>query len=75
MAVNDGRPPYSFVRIDGAADLSEDVKAMMPWSIRIAERYMGPELGKVYGRRNAVPGELLVRIRPRRIVSEAGVAD
>jgi hypothetical protein len=27
------------------------------------------------GRRNAVPGELLVRLRTTRIVSEAGVAD
>jgi hypothetical protein len=48
---------------------------MLPWAIRIAERYMGPGRAEAYGRRNAVAGELLVRIRPRRIVSEAGVGD
>lgn len=75
LAVDDGRPPYSFVRVDGDADLSGDAAAMLPWATRIARRYMGAERAEEYGRRNAVPGELLVRIRPRRIVSEAGVAD
>ena len=47
---------------------------MLPWSIRIAGRYMGEDQAEAYGRRNAVSGELLVRLRPRRIASEAGVA-
>jgi PPOX class probable F420-dependent enzyme len=75
IAVDDPRPPYAFVRVDGDAELGEDADAMLPWAIRIAERYMGPGRAEAYGRRNAVAGELLVRIRPRRIVSEAGVAD
>ena len=62
-------------RVDGAAELSDDLDEMLPWSIAIAGRYMGPQLAESYGRRNAVRGELLVRIRPRRIVYEAGVAD
>jgi hypothetical protein len=36
---------------------------------------MGDDQAEAYGRRNAVAGELLVRIRPRGIASEAGVAD
>lgn len=75
LAVDDPRPPFAFVRIDGEAELSDDPGTMLEWATRIAARYMGPELAERYGRRNAVPGELLVRIRPRRIVSEAGVAD
>lgn len=75
LAVDDERPPFSYVRVDGTAELSEDPGEMLAWSIRIAGRYVGPELAERYGRRNAVPGELLVRIRPRRIYSEAGVAD
>jgi hypothetical protein len=31
---------------------------------------MGAELAQAYGRRNAVPGELLVRVTPTRIVAE-----
>ncbi len=36
---------------------------------------MGAALAESYGRRNAVPGELLVRLTPERTVTEAGVAD
>jgi PPOX class probable F420-dependent enzyme len=75
LAVDDPRPPFGFVRIDGEAELSDDPGAMLEWATRIAARYMGPDLAERYGRRNAVPGELLVRVRARRIVSEAGVAD
>ena len=75
LVVDDERPPFSYVRVDGTAELSDDLGEMLPWSTAIAGRYMGPDLAERYGRRNAVEGELLVRIRPDRIVSEAGVAD
>jgi PPOX class probable F420-dependent enzyme len=75
LVVDDERPPFSYVRVDGTAELSDDLEEMLHWSTAIARRYMGPDLAEQYGRRNAVEGELLVRIRPGRIVSEAGVAD
>jgi PPOX class probable F420-dependent enzyme len=75
LVVDDERPPFSYVRVDGTAELSDDLEEMLHWSTAIAGRYMGPDLAEQYGRRNAVEGELLVRIRPGRIVSEAGVAD
>jgi PPOX class probable F420-dependent enzyme len=75
LLVDDERPPFAYVRVDGAAEISEDLGDMLGWSRRIAARYMGADLSERYGRRNAVPGELLVRLRPTRLVSEAGVAD
>ncbi|MGA9598551.1 MAG: PPOX class F420-dependent enzyme, partial [Acidimicrobiia bacterium] len=36
--------------------------------------YMGADRAEEYGRRNGVPGEYLVRIRPTRIVAHANVA-
>ena len=75
MYVDDDAPPFAYVRIDGEVELSEDLGVMLDWSTRIASRYMGAERADAYGRRNAVPGELLVRLVPTRIVSEAGVAD
>lgn len=75
LYVDDDAPPFAFVRCDGIVTLSEDLDVMLDWSTRIAFRYMGPELAETYGRRNAVPGELLVRLTPERIVTEAGVAD
>lgn len=69
MAVDLERPPYAFVLVEGAVELSDDLAEMLPWSIAIAERYMGKEQAEQFGRRNAVAGELLVRLRPSRIVA------
>jgi len=75
LVVDDEAPPFAYVRVDGTVAISDDVDEMLPWSIRIASRYMGPDLAERFGRRNAVPGELLVRLRPEHVVTEAGVAD
>ena len=75
LVVDDERPPFAYVRVDGRVDLSEDLAEMLTWSTRIAHRYMGADQAEAYGRRNAVPGELLVRLVPSHTVTEAGVAD
>ncbi|MEW6582430.1 MAG: PPOX class F420-dependent oxidoreductase [Actinomycetota bacterium] len=75
VCVDDETPPFGYVRVDGVASLSDDLDEMLPWATRIAARYMGAERADAYGRRNAVPGEVLVRVRPSRVVAEAGVAD
>ncbi len=46
-----------------------------PHVVRIAARYMGQELAVQYGRRNAVDGELLVRLRADHVLAVRGVAD
>jgi PPOX class probable F420-dependent enzyme len=75
ICVDDERPPFAYVRVDGVADLSEDVREMLPWATRIGARYMGEDQAEAFGRRNAVAGELLVRVRPKRVVGQAAVAD
>ena len=47
LVVDDEAPPFAYVRIDGTAEISEDLDEMLIWSTRIAFRYMGPELGGV----------------------------
>jgi PPOX class probable F420-dependent enzyme len=74
MAVDDQTPPYSFVVIDGVAELSADLDDMLVWATRIAGRYMGLDKAEVYGRRNAVEGELLVTVTPDHIVAEKDIA-
>jgi PPOX class probable F420-dependent enzyme len=68
-------PPYSFVLFECEATLSEDVEAMLPWSIRLGRRYMGEERGTEYGKRNAAPGEYLVRGRITKVTALGGIAD
>ncbi len=75
LCVDDERPPFSFVSVDGKVDISEDLDETLVWATRIGARYMGAENAEAYGRRNAVPGELLVRLRPTHVVAHAAIAD
>jgi PPOX class probable F420-dependent enzyme len=75
LCVDDETPPYSFVVIDGTAEITEDSGPLLEWATRIAGRYMGAERAEEHGRRNAVPGELLVRITPNHVVAQADIAD
>jgi PPOX class probable F420-dependent enzyme len=75
LCVDDDRPPFAFVSISGPVTIDEDADAMLPISTRIAARYMGADRAEEFGRRNAVPGELLVRLRTAHVVAESGVAD
>jgi PPOX class probable F420-dependent enzyme len=75
ICVDDERPPYDFVLVHGRAELSADLEQMLHWATRIAARYMGEKQADRFGSRNAVPGELLVRVRMEKIVALSGVAD
>jgi PPOX class probable F420-dependent enzyme len=75
ICVDDERPPFSFVTISGPVTVSEDLEEMLPWAIVIGARYMGEERGEQFGRRNAVEGELLVRLRAEHVVAQRDIAD
>jgi PPOX class probable F420-dependent enzyme len=75
LCVDDERPPFAFVMVEGEASLSDDLVAMLPVATAIGARYMGADRAEEFGRRNAVPGELLVRVRLTRVLAEADVAD
>ena len=74
LCVDDERPPYAFVMIEGIVTLLDDLEQLRYWATRIGGRYMGDERAEEYGARNSVPGELVVRVRPTHVVSEAEVA-
>lgn len=75
LCIDEETPPFTFVTIEGTAVLLDDQAALSQWATRIAGRYMGAELADSYGQRNGVPGELLVRVTPTKIVAQANVAD
>lgn len=75
LCLDDERPPFSFVTVHGVATTSTDPDELLRWGTRIAARYMGEDQAEAYGRRNAAPGELLVRVRPSRVVAQADIAD
>ena len=75
LSVDDERPPFAFAIIEGTVSISTDLAEMLPLSVAIARRYMGDEDAEQYGRRNAVDGELLLRLRRGRVTAVAHIAD
>ena len=62
-------PPYAFVQVQGDAELSEEPDELIRTATLIGARYMGPDRAEEFGRRNGVPGELVVRVRPVKVLA------
>ncbi|PKW15155.1 PPOX class F420-dependent oxidoreductase [Saccharopolyspora spinosa] len=62
-------PPFAFVQVQGIAELSEDPAELLRTATEIGGRYMGRDRAEEFGRRNGVPGELVVRIRPTKVIA------
>ncbi|NEB93545.1 PPOX class F420-dependent oxidoreductase [Streptomyces bauhiniae] len=75
LCVDDDRPPFSFVVLNGQARLSEDLDEIRRWATRIAARYMGEDRAEEFGARNAVPSELLVKVHIDHVVAVQDLAD
>jgi len=74
MSFDDERPPFSFVIVEGTASVIDDLAQLLHWATVIGGRYMGDDLAEQYGRRNGVPGELLVRVTPARMIGQRDIA-
>ena len=69
LCVDLEEPPYAFVQVQGEAELSEDPAELVRTATAIAARYMGAGRAAEFGQRNAVPGELVVRLRPAKVLA------
>lgn len=75
FVVDDQEPPFAYVLVEGVVEIVKEAADMLEWSTRLAGRYMGADLAESFGRRNAVPGEWLIRLRPTQFVAQRGIAD
>ncbi|TMS45845.1 PPOX class F420-dependent oxidoreductase [Mycobacterium sp. DBP42] len=75
LCVDDTDPPYAFVQVQGIASISEDPAELLDIATRTGGRYMGAERAEEFGRRNGVPGELVVRVKPTKVHAAFDVAD
>lgn len=74
LCVDLPEPPYAFVIVEGRVTLGQDSAELALWAYRIAARYMGADQADAYGRRNSVPGELLLRLTPIKIIAQDNVS-
>jgi PPOX class probable F420-dependent enzyme len=75
LTVQDDVAPFSFVAFEGPVSISDDLAEVRHWATVIGGRYMGADRAEEYGERNGVPGELLVRLTPTKVVSARDIAD
>ena len=74
LCVDLEEPPYGYVQVQGDAELSEDPGELVRTATAIAARYMGQDRAEEYGKRNAVPGELVVRLRPTKVIAAFNIS-
>ncbi|WP_292990009.1 PPOX class F420-dependent oxidoreductase [Mycobacterium sp.] len=75
ICVDDPRPPFSFVQVQGIATTYDGAGDLLDIATRIGGRYMGADRAEEFGRRNGVPGELVVRVQPTKVNAMFRVAD
>ena len=75
LCIDDQTPLFSFVTIDGIVELiSNEPGEVYKWAKIIAARYMGNDKSEVYGRRNSAEGELMIKIKPVRVIGQKNIA-
>ncbi len=75
ICVDDQTPPFSYVVIYGTARIQHcEQTELFRFATKIAQRYMGKEVAELYGKRNSAEGEVLVSIKPTRIIAEKDIA-
>lgn len=75
LCVDDQTPLFSFVIVDGIAQIEKGQPSeTYKWAKIIAARYMGDDKSEEYGRRNSGEGEILIRIKPTRIIAQKDTA-
>ena len=75
ICVDDPQPPYSFVQVQGLASVSDEPGDVLDVATRTGARYMGADRADEFGRRNSGPGELVVRVRPTKVVAGFDISD
>ena len=74
LCIEEEDPPFHFVLIEGTSELTADDPDLLYWATRLGGRYMGADRAEEYGQRNAVEGELLVRVTPQRVVAYKNIS-
>lgn len=75
LCIDDELPPFAYALIEGTATFHDDVELLQQWATRIAGRYMGLDQAEAYGKRNSVPGELVVKVTPHKVSAYTGISD
>jgi PPOX class probable F420-dependent enzyme len=74
LCVDEDRPPFAFVSVTGTVTITTDLDETRRWATTIGARYMGADRAEEFGARNAVEGELLVRLHADHVFAQVDIA-
>ncbi len=75
LVIDDETHPYAFVLVEGTVTVTGDATSRRRWARQIASRYVRPGQVDQYAKRNAVEGELVVRVKGSHWVARASMAE
>jgi PPOX class probable F420-dependent enzyme len=75
LCVADDAAPFAYVEVRGDVTLSDNLDHLLDVATRASARYMGADKAEEFGKRNAVPGELVVRLHPTKVIAYSDVTD
>lgn len=67
-------PPYAYVAVEGEVTISDDLDDLRTVATRVGGRYMGEDRAEEFGDRNAVPGEIVVRLHMDKVIARHDIA-
>lgn len=70
MCVDLQEPPYGFVQVQGRVEISDDLDEVRRIATAAGARYMGADRAEEFGRRNGVPGELVLWIDTTKVIAQ-----
>ena len=76
ICIDEEQFPYNFAVLTGDASIQQlAVDELLPWTSQIARRYVPEHLANQFGQRNAVEGEVLIRVKILKSFAYKGIAD
>lgn len=75
LSIDDPHPPYAFVALEGPVTIIDDPAELLHWAETIAGRYMGADRAVEIGKLNAIPGEVVCRLRPSHMTGQRDITD
>lgn len=75
ISIDEEQFPFAFVLVEGSVEIEAlSPSELLPYTTRLARRYVGDDRAESYGRRNAAEGVLLVRVPLVNVIARKGVA-
>lgn len=75
LVVDLEEPPYAYVAVEGEIRMFDDPDELLRIATAVGGRYMGLDRAEEFGSRNAVGGELVVRLAMDKIIARDGISD